>query len=133
VILIFNLVALAVYATLIYALAPYGVNVVAAGVAGFGVLSVLAVQAFVRRPYAGLTFRDLWSEISAGVVTGAVVFVSAVLVRIALEQLDLPPIVVLSLVGGACLVMYAVTLRTLFRAAWLDLGSIVRSASRRNA
>jgi O-antigen/teichoic acid export membrane protein len=119
-----NLLVLAIYAVMVFFLAPHGVNVVAAGVAIFGVLTVIGAQAALLRPYAGMTFRQLWGDIRAGVVAGGGVLVAGTLARMALERLDLPVAVLLILLSVACVVVYSALLWTLFPAAWNDLRTI---------
>ena len=129
VLLRWNLVVLAVYAVTIFVLAPYGIDTVAVGVAGFGVLSVLGVQAFIRRPFAGLTFRDLWDETRAGILVAAGVLTVAILAREALEKAGLAPYFLLPLLGAVCLLTYAVLLRVFFAAEWRDLLTILRAVA----
>lgn len=126
-----NLVVLAVFSAMIFVLAPHGINVVATGVAVSGVVLVIGTQAFIRRPYAGLTFRDLWAETRPGIVAGTGVLIASVLVREALESIGTPSPVLIAVLALACLLTYSILLKALFPAVWRDLRAIVRAVSRR--
>lgn len=127
VLLRWNLAVLGVYAVMIYVLAPHGIQVVAIGVATFGVLALVGTQAFIRRPFANLTFRDLWAETRAGILVGAVVLTAGTGVREALEAVGMPSLGVLALLGLATLLLYGGCLKAFFPAAWLDLRATFRS------
>ena len=131
VLLRWNLVSLGVYAVLIFVLAPHGIETVAVGVACFGVVSVFGVQVFIRRPYAGLTFRDLWDETRAGIVVGAAILAIALAAREALEAAELAPFVLLALLGAACALSYTLLLKVFFPAPWRDLRAILRAVGGR--
>lgn len=121
----FNLVVFAAYAVVIWVLVPYGIDVVAAGVAAFGVLAVLAVQVFIRQPLVGLTWRDLWSETRAGIVVGLGILAGGTIVREALDAFDLAPFVVLCALGAIVLGLYVALLRALFPVELGDLRAVV--------
>lgn len=133
VLLRFNLVVFAAYAAIVYALVPYGLEAVAAGVAGFGVLVVVGNQLFLRGPFAGLTWHDLWSETRAGIVTGVGVLATGTAVREALEALGAPPAALLGVLGAAVLVVYAGLLRALFPAELDSLRRIFGAVSGRGS
>lgn len=127
----YNLAVFGLYSAMIFLLVPYGIEVVAVGVAGFGVLTVMGVQVFIRRPFLGLTWRDLWSETRAGIVVGAAVLVFAAGLREALQTLGLPSLAVLCLLGAAALLVYVGLLRALFPTEMSDLRTIFRAVGGR--
>lgn len=133
VLLRFNLAAFALYAVTIYALVPFGLEAVAVGVASFGVLVVIGFQLFVRRPFVGLTWRDLWLETRAGIVTGVGVLATGTAVRESLEALDTPAAALLGLVGAAVLVVYIGLLRSLFPGELDSLRRILGAVSGRSS
>lgn len=124
--LYWNLVVLMLYAVLIAVLAPHGIVPVAIGVAVFGVGTVLGLQLLLLRRYVGLSFRQLWYDVRAGVVIGTVVFMATTLLRWALAPVGLPDVVVLAALGTTALVVYAVVLRAAFSEGWDDLAAIAR-------
>lgn len=126
-----NLAVLAVFAAMIFVLAPHGLEIVATGVACFSVISVFVVQAFIRRRYAGLGFADLWAETHPGIIVGAAVLAVAIAVREALEPAEPAPIVLLLLLFAACALSYALLLKAFFPAVWRDLRAILRAVGRR--
>ncbi len=119
-----NLLVLAVFTVTIFVLAPYGIEAVAVGVAGFGILTVVGMQTLILRPYAGFTFGQLWDEIRAGIAVGTGILLVGTIVRIVLEALDVRPFALLLVLGAVTALVYAALLRTLFPAAWDDLRAI---------
>lgn len=126
-----NLVVLAVFSAMVFVLAPHGINIVATGVALGGVVLVIGTQVFIRRPYAGLSFRDLWAETRPGIVAGTGVLIASVLVREALESIGTPAPVLVAVLALVCLATYSLIMKALFPAVWHDLWTIVRAVSRR--
>lgn len=123
-----NLAVLAAYAALVGALAPFGITAVAVGVASFGLAVVVGVQLLLLRPTVGLTLRDLWGDVRAGVLAGAAVLVVVAAARRALEPLDLADPVVLAVLGAVAAATYVAVLRLAFADAWRDLTAVVRRA-----
>lgn len=121
----FNLLVLVVYAIVIYVLAPYGIEVVATGVAVFGVATVLGVQGLLLGPAAGLSFRQLWADTRGGLVIGAAVLLVATGIRVGLVSLGLADFPVLLMTGVASCLLYLVLLRRFFAAEWGDLRAIL--------
>lgn len=120
-----NLLVLVLYAGMIFALAPYGIDAVAVGVAGFGVAMVIGAQVVLIGPAAGLSFAQLWVDVRAGLASGAVVLLVGAGIRELMVSLDVTPLVVLMVTGVASTVAYLVVLRLLFRAEWRDLVAIL--------
>src|SRR5262249_30748646 len=120
----FNIVTLCVYAAMVFVLAPHGVVTLAVGVALFGVCIVPVSQLLLLRPYAGLGYAQLWADIRAGLVVGGGIVLAGTGLRVALEPLSLPPIVSLSVLGIAIVLLYAALLRLIFPKEWSDIRAI---------
>lgn len=121
----FNLALFVSYGAMIYVLAPYGIETVAIGVAVFGVVTVLAVQAVLLGPAIGLSFRQLWFDTRAGLAVGAALLLVAGGLRRGLVTLELDPFFVLLIVSAAASGLYLLLLRSFFGAEWDDLRSVV--------
>jgi len=130
--LVWNLCELVLYAILVALLAPHGLTAVAIGVSCFAAGSLLVIQVFLLRPYAGLPVRGLLDDITPGVVAGGGVLGVLALVRVGLggDVGGVSLVAVLAVVGAA---VYAVVLRALFASEWRDLESIVRRLGSRRA
>lgn len=122
--MIWNVAQLALYALLIVALAPHGITVVAVGVALFSLANTLATQGFLLRRYVGLTFRDLWLDVRAGVVVGGAVLGATTLLREVMTESALAEPVTLALLSSAAALVGAAVLRTLFPVEWTDVVAI---------
>lgn len=119
-----SLFELVSYAVLIYALADRGLVVIATGVAVFAVLSLIAIQLVLLRPYVGVSVGDLWGDVLPGVAAGIGVLATVTPLRLALEG-ALPTFVVLVLLAIVALAAALAVLWS-FRSTWEDLASIVR-------
>lgn len=124
----YNLLVFVAYVAMIYVLAPYGIETVAIGVAGFGVANVFVTQIILLGPAAGLSFRQLWSDTQAGLVVGAAMLLAATAIREGLTSLRLDDVFVLLLVCSASSVVYILLLRRFFIAEWADILSVVTRA-----
>jgi O-antigen/teichoic acid export membrane protein len=125
--LVWNVVQLVAFVLLVFALAPHGTSALAVGVAGFGVFNVVAIQAGLLRPYAGLSFRQLWRDIRAGCAAGAAVAVTTVATRVVLDG-NVPDLVLLTVLGLVATASAVGVLRIGFRAELADVARIVRRA-----
>jgi lipopolysaccharide exporter len=119
-----NVIVLAGYALMVFLLAPHGLDAVAIGVALFGVAIVIGSQAALMRPYAGLSYRQLWADTRAGIVVGVGVLLAATAVREVLGRFDLPAVITLIVLGSSAVVVYGMLLRMLFPAEWSDLRAL---------
>jgi O-antigen/teichoic acid export membrane protein len=128
-----NLAQLVLFALLVALLAPHGITVLAAGVAGFGLTSALGMQGILLRRYLGLSFRRLWLDVQAGALVGALVLVATTLLREGTEALDLPDPVAISLLCVAAGLVGGAALRTLFHAEWDDVISIAGRGRRHSS
>lgn len=120
-----NLGQLAVYALLVVMLAPHGVVVLAVGVALFGVASTVVMHGLLVRRYLSLSYRQLWLDVRAGIVTGAVVLAGTAFLREAVGTVDLVEPVAIVLLCLAATVLAVATVRTLFKPEWEDVKAIV--------
>ena len=123
---------LLLYAALIVLLAPHGLTAVSIGVAAFATGSLLVIQAFLLRPYAGIPMRQLWDDVSPGLITGAGVLATAAPARGALEG-RMPTILLLAVLTSLATVVAAALLRLVFPAVWGDFISIFRRVGSREA
>lgn len=131
-----NVGLLVAYATMVFFLAPHGLTVVAIGVAGFGVCTVLGIQLVLLGPHVGLTLRHLWDDVHPALATGACVLAAGYGVRAALSPIHVPPVVLLLVSGLAAAGVYALVLKVVFPAVWADLVAItgnVRGRTRATA
>jgi O-antigen/teichoic acid export membrane protein len=131
--LYWNLGVLMVYAILIAMLAPHGLVPIAVGVAVFGVGTVFGLQLVLLQRYVGLSFRQLWDDVRAGVIIGIPVFAATSLLRLALAPVELPDVVVLAALGATALAVYGVVLRATFPEEWDDLAAIARKRRKDSA
>ena len=118
------------YAILVGLLTPHGLVAVSIGVAAFAVASLLVIQTFLLRPYLGLPVRGLVDDILPGVVSGAGVLGTLLLLRLALEH-DVPAIFLIAVPAAAGATVYVVLLRVLFAQEWSDLTSLLGRVSGR--
>jgi O-antigen/teichoic acid export membrane protein len=121
----FNLVQLALYAALVYVLAPAGLTAVCAGVAAFRVVMLIASYRFVLAPVAGVSLRQLARDV-APAATGAAAMVAVELPLVAwLSVAGAPVPVTLGAAATAGALVYGAVIRGLFAGAWSDLELVV--------
>jgi O-antigen/teichoic acid export membrane protein len=122
VLLLFNSVAFVVYGSMIYALAPFGLNTVCVAVAVYTILSTIALYAVMGR-VLGVQVRSFAGEIMPAVASTAILIGAAWPVMHALAGEH----ALVGLAGGALVgtVAYALALKYLFPAAFGDVMLIV--------
>jgi O-antigen/teichoic acid export membrane protein len=117
----FNLVQLALYAGLVYALAPAGLTAVCAGVAAFRVVMLIASYRLLMERVVGVTVGQLARDV-APAATGAVAMVAVELPLVAgLSAAGVAVPVTLCAAAAAGALAYLAVIRGLFAAAWSDL------------
>lgn len=125
-----NLLVFAMYAVVIYVLAPRGIEIVAIGVAAFGVATVFGAQIVLLGPAMGLSVRQLWIDTRAGLIVGAAVLLVATGLREGFVSVGLSALVVLLLTSSASCLVYLLLLRRFFAAEWADLRAVLAKARR---
>jgi O-antigen/teichoic acid export membrane protein len=128
ILLAWNVAELALYAAMIYVLAPYGLVTVSIGVAAFSIVSMVLTQVALLRRLIGLPIRASVAEMLPGFATAACIAVALAALRSVLESTSVPSVLLLAVCGAAGLVLYVGILRFVFRATWDDLASIAQRA-----
>jgi O-antigen/teichoic acid export membrane protein len=117
----FNLVQLALYAGLVYVLAPAGLTAVCAGVAAFRVVMLIASYRLLMERVVGVTLGQLARDV-APAATGAAAMVAVELPLVALLSASGAAVPLTLAVAAACGgLAYAAVIRGLFAGAWSDL------------
>src|SRR5262249_24056447 len=93
--------------------------------------SMLVAQGVVMPRVIDLSLLDFWHEIRAGVVGGAVALPVLVAGRIALEDLGVPTLLLLLILGVVGVAVYAASLRLLFGEVWTEMLFLVARVSGR--
>jgi O-antigen/teichoic acid export membrane protein len=126
-----NLVELAVYAVMIYLLAPYGLIWVSSGVAAFSIVAVVLTQVVLLRPLIGLSTRESVAEALPGFVAAGCLLAALWALRVTFEAVGLPSVAILAVCSVAGFALYVAVLRSLFAETWFDLVSILRRTAGR--
>jgi O-antigen/teichoic acid export membrane protein len=123
VLLAWNVIELAAYATVVFLIAPYGIVWVAVGVSVFGATKLIALQFLLRR-YLDIPMRQVWVDILPGTASSLAAAAFGYLALRMLTPLDAPVPVVLAIVGAVAACSYFVPLLLFWRYAAADLGLI---------
>jgi O-antigen/teichoic acid export membrane protein len=124
VLLQFNLVMLATYATAVALAADHGLVVVSTAVVSVYVLILLGAYRFLLGPQLGITIASLVPGLGPAVAGSAALLAVTMPLRMLLSsQLARP--VTIGVVGLVGLVVYASVLRLAFRATWDDVLTLV--------
>jgi O-antigen/teichoic acid export membrane protein len=123
--LAWNLAELAVYALMIYLLAPHGLISVSIGVAAFSLVGLVLTQVVLLRPLIGLPIRESVAEARPAFVVAGCMLAALWALRAALENVGLPSAALLAVCSAVGLALYVAVLRALFAETWFDLASIL--------
>lgn len=121
--LVFNIAALAIYGTAIALAATHGLVVVSVAATAVYVAILVGAYEFLLKPHLGLSLARLVPEM--GPAVGGCLALLAVCepLRMLLAP-HLPAALTILVVASVGLVLYAATLRTLFRTTWRDLETL---------
>src|SRR5207247_2287574 len=119
ILLAWNLAELAVYAGMVFVLAPHGLIAVAVGVAPFSAVGVALTQVVLIRPLVGVPTRQFVLEVLPGFVVGGALALWLSGLRIVLGDAGLPAIAILAVAALAGSAISAALFRTLFAETWV--------------
>ena len=115
-----------VYAGAVFIVSSRGVAAVAIAAAVVHTVFLVVAYQILLRGHEHSALRFLWDDVSAALISCAVLVAIAGPIAWALRDLGAPVLVQLVLVGAAGGASYLAALRTLFRGAWDDLASAMR-------
>ncbi|MDX6669921.1 MAG: lipopolysaccharide exporter, partial [Solirubrobacteraceae bacterium] len=124
--LAFNTVACAIYATMVFLLAPLGIIAVSIGVAGFHLVTLAASQYLLLDRICGIRTRDTAAEIGPAILATAVTTAITAAAANALDPIGVPPVAVVCIAGLAGAGAFCWILRAAFPDLAAEMISLVR-------
>lgn len=122
----FNVVLLVVYAGAVFATVGQGIVAVAIAVVAVYVAQLIAVYAILFRRVVGIPVSRMISDLAPAVVGGLALLAACFPLTHLLRGAELPPALIVAVVGALGLLVHGAVLRWLFPPVWHDLAALAR-------
>jgi O-antigen/teichoic acid export membrane protein len=128
--LTWNTIELVAYTIMVAIVGGFGLIAVSVGVALFGLATIFAIHFYLLAPAIGMTLRDLWHDVRAGLAASILLLATGVPLRLLLDPSvpDLPRILI---VGAWSAALAAAAYRWIFSDVYRDLAAVAPSRGRR--